>query len=53
MRQTFQINLAGFAFRMDEDAYNKLHNYLSDIKKAIDDPNSTKEILQDVEARIA
>lgn len=53
MRQTFQINLAGFAFRMDEDAYTKLHNYLSNIEKAIDDKNSAKEVLQDVEARIA
>ncbi|HKL71481.1 MAG TPA: PspC domain-containing protein [Marinilabiliaceae bacterium] len=53
MRQTFQINLADFAFHIDEDAHTKLHNYLSNIEKAIDDKNSTKEILQDVEARIA
>lgn len=53
MRQTFQINLADFAFHIDEDAYTKLHNYLSNIEKAIDDKNSAKEILQDVEARIA
>src|SRR5690554_6436982 len=38
---------------MDEDAYTKLHNYLSNIEKAIDDKNSAKEVLQDVEARIA
>lgn len=52
MRQTFQINLANFAFHIDEDAYNKLHSYLSNIEKAIDDIESAKEILQDVEARI-
>ena len=32
MNKTVNINLSGIIFHIEEDAYNKLHSYLSTIK---------------------
>lgn len=53
MKQTFHVNIAGFAFKIDEEAYQELKAYLSNIEKALDKKETAKEVLQDVEMRIA
>ncbi len=53
MKKTLTINLAGLVFHIDEDAYNKLKEYLENIESHISDENESREIIRDVEARIA
>lgn len=53
MKKTFNINLAGYPFVIDEDAYNLLKDYLDTIKYAFETPEDTGEIAADIEARIA
>ncbi|MBL0309530.1 MAG: PspC domain-containing protein [Bacteroidetes bacterium] len=53
MRKTLNINLAGMAFIMDENAYELLHGYLDALKQKFNDEAERKEILNDIEARIA
>lgn len=53
MKKTLYINLNGFAFHIDEDAYDKLHRYLQKIEGSFSDKKEAKEIVSDIEARIA
>ncbi len=53
MKKTLYINLNGFAFHIDEDAYDKLHIYLQKIERSFSDKDEAKEIISDIEARIA
>lgn len=53
MKKTFNINLAGFAFTIDEDAYSLLHDYLNTIEHAFSKEEDSKEISLDIEARVA
>lgn len=52
MKKTLSINLGGFPFIIDEDAYGTLNNYLSEIEIRLDRTDD-KEILEDIESRIA
>ncbi len=54
MNKTININLGGFFFHIDENAYKKLNRYLEAIKKSLsDDPQGKNEIISDIEARIS
>lgn len=53
MNKTVNINLAGLFFHIDEEAYNKLQNYLESIKRSFTDSQGRSEIVSDIEARIA
>ncbi|GAF02834.1 PspC domain-containing protein [Saccharicrinis fermentans] len=53
MKKTLYINLNGFAFHIDEDAYDKLNQYLRKIEGSFPDKDEAKEIVSDIEARIA
>jgi phage shock protein PspC (stress-responsive transcriptional regulator) len=53
MKKTVKINIAGIAFQIDEDAYERLKKYLDAIGKRFGHSNEGKEILTDVETRIA
>ncbi|MGQ1786446.1 MULTISPECIES: PspC domain-containing protein [unclassified Saccharicrinis] len=53
MKKTLYINLNGFAFHIDEDAYEKLNQYLRKIESSFSDKEEAKEIVSDIEARIA
>ncbi len=53
MKKTFTINLAGVIFHIDEDAYEKLQDYLSKINRRFADIDEGKEIISDVEIRLA
>lgn len=52
MKKTLNINLGGFPFIIDEDAYGVLKSYLSEIDIRLD-RSDDKEILEDIESRMA
>jgi phage shock protein PspC (stress-responsive transcriptional regulator) len=53
MKKTIKINLTGVVFDIDEDAYMKLKQYLDSIRQYFSDKEESKEIMNDIEARIA
>lgn len=53
MLKTFNINLGGQAFVINEDAYHVLDNYLNNIKRIYANEVGKEEILQDIETRFA
>ena len=53
MNKTIDINLGGFAFQIEEDAYTLLHAYLQKIEANLGNNDEAKEILDDIEFRIA
>ncbi|MCL2073488.1 MAG: PspC domain-containing protein [Marinilabiliaceae bacterium] len=53
MKKTILINLSGMAFRIEEDAYEQLRNYLESIALRLGDESGTSETITDIESRIA
>jgi phage shock protein PspC (stress-responsive transcriptional regulator) len=53
MKKTLSINLSGMVFDIDDDAYRELQIYLTQIESHFADAEESKEILADIEARIA
>ncbi|MFD2520191.1 PspC domain-containing protein [Emticicia soli] len=53
MKKTIQINIAGVVFNIEEDAYDKLSNYLRSIQQYFASYEGNQEIVSDIEARIA
>lgn len=53
MKKTLNINLAGYPFTIDEDAYQLLKDYLDTIRYAFETKDDTGEIANDIESRIA
>ena len=53
MKKTFTINISGSVFHIDQDAYEKLQNYLQMLSTHFGASEEGREILQDIEARIA
>jgi len=53
MKKTLSINISGFVFHIDEDAYEKLHRYLEAIKSHFRGFEGKDEVISDVEARVA
>ncbi len=53
MKKTLTINMNGMVFHIDEDAYNSLKNYLDAIDRHFSNKNEGREVIADVEARIA
>lgn len=53
MKKTVRINISGYIFNIDEDAYEKLSKYLEEINNHFSNTSEGKEILSDIEARIA
>ncbi len=52
MNKTININLGGFFFHIDEDAYQKLSRYFDAVKRSLS-PDGRDEIMKDIESRIA
>lgn len=52
MNKTISINLGGFFFHIDEDAYQKLTRYFDAVKRSLS-PEGRDEIIKDIESRIA
>jgi len=53
MKKTVTINISGLVFHIDEDAYEKLKDYLSKINNHFKKEKDGKEIVNDIETRIA
>lgn len=53
MKKTFTINISGTVFHIEEDAYEVLQKYLINLKNHFGSDEEGKEILSDIEARIA
>ena len=53
MKKTIQIHLGGVSFTVEEDAFQKLNNYLDAIKKYFASYEGSAEIVEDIESRIA
>ena len=53
MKKTISINIAGIVFHIEDDGYEKLNAYLKSIQKYFSSYEGSKEIVEDIEARIA
>lgn len=53
MNKTVSINIGGYIFHIEEEAYSKLGQYLDTIKGYFLDTEGRDEIMGDIEARIA
>ena len=53
MTKTISINLGGLLFHIDDEAFEILKSYLQAIEKQFSDEREKKEIMQDIEARLA
>lgn len=53
MKKTFTINLGGTVFHIDEDAYELLDNYLSNLRIYFKKEEDAEEIVHDMELRIS
>jgi phage shock protein PspC (stress-responsive transcriptional regulator) len=53
MKLTININLGGYPFNVDEDAYERLRQYMKSLEKEFSGESSASEIMADIEGRIA
>jgi len=53
MKKTFTINISGTVFHIDDDAYERLNYYISQINRHFGNDADAKEIVQDIESRIS
>jgi len=53
MKKTISINISGIVFYIEEDGYEKLNNYLLSIQQYFAGYEGNKEIIADIESRIA
>lgn len=53
MNKTVSVNISGFIFNIEEEAYAALKNYLDAIRKTFSGTEGSEEIMADIEARIA
>ncbi len=53
MKKTISINIGGVVFHIEEDGYEKLKSYLGSIQKYFSSFEDSKEILSDIEGRVA
>lgn len=53
MKKTVSVNIKGSNFLIEEDAYELLQDYLDRLSTALKNESGSKEIIEDVELRIA
>ncbi|HOK50952.1 MAG TPA: PspC domain-containing protein [Bacteroidales bacterium] len=53
MKKSVNINLGGIVFHIDEDAYERLHEYLAGLERKFGNTAESKEIINDIESRMA
>ena len=53
MKKTISINIGGVVFHIEEDGYEKLRDYLGSVQRYFSSFADSKEILSDIEGRIA
>ena len=52
MNKTININLGGYAFTIDEDAFDAANNYLNTLSRHFVGSEGAAEIMQDIESRM-
>lgn len=53
MKKTYNINIAGFPFIIDDDAYTLLNDYLDTISHAFKHLDESDDLVNDIESRVA
>ena len=53
MNKTITVNISGLVFNIEEEAYRVLTDYLNAVRTSLDDSATAREVMDDVEARIA
>jgi len=53
MKITVSINLGGYSFNIDDDAYEFLKSYLKSLEREFEGEESSAEIISDIEGRLA
>lgn len=53
MKKTIHINLSGIAFRIEEDAYDRLKEYLDAVQNILGSNEEARETINDIESRMA
>ncbi len=53
MKKVIEISIGSINFTIEEDAYYRLKDYLSRFEKTINNEYEAKEVMEDVESRIA
>jgi len=53
MKKVIEVSIGGMSFTIEDDAYWKLKNYLNKFELTITDKHEAKEVMEDVEARVA
>lgn len=53
MKKTVSVNIKGMNFLIEEDAYELLQDYLERLSKALEHEKGGKDIIEDIELRIA
>ena len=53
MKKNISINISGIIFHIEEDGYETLRNYLDSINRYFSTYDDSKEIISDIENRIA
>ncbi|WP_425392701.1 PspC domain-containing protein [Ekhidna sp.] len=53
MKKNISINIGGIIFHIEEDGYDKLKNYLDSVNTYFSSFEDSKEIIDDIEGRIA
>lgn len=53
MKKTISITIAGVIFYIEEDGYERLRGYLNSIQQYFSSYESSQEIVQDIEGRVA
>lgn len=53
MKKTFNINIGGMVFTIDDDAYTLLNDYLKTLENAFSRQSEGKEVVADIETRVA
>ena len=53
MKKVIYVNVGGISFTLEEEAYFKLKNYLDNFEATIPNKADIKEIMEDIELRIA
>lgn len=53
MQKTINVAIGGCSFTIDEDAYKALDEYLERFKGALDSSTSSKDVMDELEGRIA
>lgn len=53
MKKTISVSIGGINFVIEEDGYEKLQDYLKRLELALEGQEGSKEIIEDIELRIA